>query len=281
MSLHHYIATLLLTCGLLATPTTPVLATETVVRVGGSGTGTGTMKILAQAFEKSHPGIKVKIMPSLGSSGGIKALLGGGLDIALSARPLKEEEKRKGATATFSSRTPFILLTHPGVPQKGLSSKELEEILTGVRLTWPDGSRIKLVLRPAGDIDTQIIQAISPDINRAMKAALAQPGMHIALTDQDAARDIARTPGALGFSTIAQHTSEQLQATPLAFNGIMPSLKTIKDRSYPLTKELIMVIVPTRLTPATQQFSSFVSSSQGIRILEKQGVTVTATESGR
>lgn len=280
MSLHRHISTLALVCGLLAVSMPSSLSAETVVRLGGSGTGSGAMRIVAQAFEKGHPGIKVRIMPSLGSSGGIKALLGGGLDIALSARPLKDEEKRQGATAVFSGRTAFILLTHTAVPQTGLSSQQLEEILTGRQQTWSDGSRIKLVLRPSGDTDTQIIRAISPGISQAMQAALARPGMRIALTDQDAAKDIARTPGALGFSTIAQFSSEQLQANILAFNGRMPSLTTLTDRSYPLTKDVIAVAVPARITPAAQQFISFVTSPQGLKILEKQGIMATAKTSG-
>lgn len=272
MFTYRFITALALGCYLIAYPTPAAVSAETIVRVGGSGTATGTMQIIAQNFEKNHPGIKIKVMPSLGSSGGIKALLGGALDIALSARPLKAEETKQGITPVFTGRTPFIMLAHTGVRQTGISAKELEAILDGRQQVWPDGSRLRLVLRPEGDADTQIIQAISPKIHRAMKAALARPGMHIALTDQDAARDIAKTPGALGFSSIAQFTSEKLQARPLAYNGIKPSLKTLTGRSYPLAKELTMVLHPGRITPAAQLFISFITSSQGVKLLEKQGV---------
>jgi phosphate transport system substrate-binding protein len=58
-----------------------------IVRVGGAGSGLGGMRLLAKAFEAGHPGTKVQVFSSLGSSGGIKALLVGSLDLAVSGRP--------------------------------------------------------------------------------------------------------------------------------------------------------------------------------------------------
>jgi phosphate transport system substrate-binding protein len=47
---------------------------EGILKIGGSGSSLGTMKLLAQAFEKSPPGVKVKVLASLGSAGAIKAI---------------------------------------------------------------------------------------------------------------------------------------------------------------------------------------------------------------
>ena len=73
------------------------VAAENVLKIGGTGSALGTMKLLAEAYEKSHPGIRVQILPSLSSTGGIKAAVEGAIDIGLSGRPLKEEERGKGA----------------------------------------------------------------------------------------------------------------------------------------------------------------------------------------
>ncbi len=40
------------------------LPTETVVKIGGTGSALGTMVQLAGAYEKSHPGVRIMIMPA-------------------------------------------------------------------------------------------------------------------------------------------------------------------------------------------------------------------------
>lgn len=245
---------------------------ETVIRIGGSGTGTGVMKKLAASFEKSNPGITVKVMPSLGSSGGIKALMGGALDIALSARPLKDDEKTAGAKVVFSSRTPFVMMVNKSVTQTGMTTNELETFLSGRKTNWSDGKPVRLVLRPEGDTDTKLVAAISPEIGQAMKAALARPDKHIALTDQDADRDIDNTAGALGFSTTAQIINEKLSARALKFNGVEPSVKNLKNGSYKLVKELMVVLNQSKTTPEIQKFVTFLKSPAAAKLLESGGI---------
>lgn len=249
---------------------------ETIIRIGGSGTGTGAMKKLAPVFEKSNPGITIKVMPSLGSSGGLKALLAGALDIALSARPLKDDEKAAGAKVVFSSSTPFVLMVNRSVTQKNLTTRELESILAGRQLNWSDGKPIRLILRPEGDTDTKLIQVISPEINQAMKIALARPEKHVALTDQDADRDIDSTSGALGFSTVAQIVNEKLSARALTFNGVVPSTKSLKNRTYPLVKEQMVVLNQSKTTPEIQKFISFLKTPAATKLLESGGIVVSS-----
>lgn len=250
----------------------PALAADSVIRVGGSGTCTGVMKHLASEFEKRNPGVRITMAPSLGSSGGIKALLGGSLDIALSARPLKDNEKTTGAATVFSGRSPFAFMVNKNVPLTGVTTKELESIYGLQKQSWQDGSAIRLILRPDGDSDTKIVQAISPELSQAYKSALSQPGMQIALTDQDSDKSIVRTPGAIGGTTLAQHLTDKLDGKLLAFNSFKPTLKGLKEGSYPLYKKQIVIVIPSKTNPATTKFISFINSQQAARIWEKYGV---------
>jgi phosphate transport system substrate-binding protein len=59
---------------------------EKKIRIGGTGTARAAMKLLGQQFRKKHPDITIIVLPSLGSSGGIKAL-SGKLDVTLSSGP--------------------------------------------------------------------------------------------------------------------------------------------------------------------------------------------------
>jgi ABC-type phosphate transport system substrate-binding protein len=43
-------------------------------RIGGTGGALATMQQLADAYVQQHPGVRITVLPSLGSGGGIKAL---------------------------------------------------------------------------------------------------------------------------------------------------------------------------------------------------------------
>ena len=53
------------------------------LKVGGTGAALGTMQLLVQAYAKADPDARITVLPSMGSGGGIKALLGGAIQIGL------------------------------------------------------------------------------------------------------------------------------------------------------------------------------------------------------
>lgn len=246
---------------------------ENVVRVGGTGSALGTVKQLAEAYEKTHPGIRIRILPSLGSTAGIKAALGGGIDLALASRPLTDEERRQGAVAVEYARSPFVFIANAKVNKKDVTLRELEKMYSDPAAKWPDGSRIRLILRPEKDIDTQLLRGISPGMELAVKTALARPGMITAITDQEATDAVARTPGALGCSTLAEIISEKRHVNVLSLNGVKPGGTTIADKSYPLVKSLYLV-TPPKAMPEARHFAEFVCSSAARSILSKNGNVV-------
>ncbi|KAF0219759.1 MAG: phosphate transport system substrate-binding [Geobacteraceae bacterium] len=244
---------------------------EDLIKIGGVGSALGAMKLIAAAFEKSHPGIKVQVLPSLGSSGGIKAVLQGALDIGLSGRLLKDDEKGEGAVAIEFARTPFIFITTKDIQKAGLTTQELEKIYGGQIQKWPDGTRIRLVLRPEGDSDTNILKGLSPGMSQAVKSALARKGMAFAVTDQENVKKMEKMPGAFGLSTLTQIITENAPFKILSFNGVKPNVKALADGSYPLFKPLFLVTVPAKTPPTARQFIAFVQSPAGRKILANSG----------
>jgi len=244
---------------------------EEVLKIGGTGTALGSMQLLVKAFEKSYPGINVMvILPSIGSGGAIKAASKGAIDIGLSARPLKDEERKLGLSAIEYAKTPFVLVVRKDVNISGLSTDEIIKIYRGEKETWPGGERIRLVLRPATDTDTILVKKISSEMSNAVDMAYSRQGMTIALTDQDCVDIIEKTPGGLGFTTLTQIVSEKRPLKILSFNGVTPSTKTLANGSYPLFKSLYMV---TKIEPSVlvQRFIDFVRSLGGRKILEESG----------
>lgn len=255
----------------------PAAQAEDLIRVGGAGTGLGVVKILAGAFEKAHPGTKIKVLPNLGSSGGIKALLHGAIDVAISGRALNGEELKAGGVAVECARTPFILVVNKYVKKADMTKLEMEMIYNGQMQKWPDGTRIRLILRPEGDTDTMILRSISKGMERGVTASNSRPNMILAVTDQEAVDTVVNTPGALGASTLAQVETEKEQVKVLSFDGVRPTAAALAKGSYPLAKPIYMV--STAKTPATAlQFIRFARSTKGRAILARSGAMPAAGE---
>ena len=247
----------------------PGSAAAEAIRISGTGGAMETMRILGEAFVKSNPGVRVEILPGMGSSGSVKAVLAGRLDIGLSARTLNGEERAQGAVETRYARTPFVFAVNKTLKMTGLTLEGVAGIYGGKR-DWEDGKRIRLVLRPIEDSDNPVLNSMSPGMSAAVDIAFRRKGMIMATTDHDAADAIETVPGAFGATTLSLVLSENRALRVLSLDGVMPSVRTMSDRSYPYGKTFFMV---TRKVPpaAVRRFIDFVRSPAGSAILGKNG----------
>lgn len=254
--------------GLAGLAVPPAGIAETV-RIGGTGAALGTMERLAGEYRKRQPDFAYEVIPNLGSGGGLKALARGAIQIAVMSRPLKPEEVNADFVAVEYGRSPFVVVTaKPGV--KGITRAQLAELYGNPQARWPDGGPARPVLRPATDVDSDLLAGMSPEIKAALASAMAREGMVVAATDRESADAIEKLPGAFGTSTLALLLSEGRRLTPLAIDGIEPSARTLADGRYPYAKAMAMIV---RRSPpaATAKFLSFVASPDGRRILAESG----------
>lgn len=243
------------------------------VRIGGTGSALGAMHLLANAYEKFDRGTKLSVLPSLGSGGGIKALLAGAIEIGVSSRALRDKERSQGALELEYARTPFVFATRPATKATGITVTEIAGIYSGRIRNWPDGTRIWLVMRPKGDTDTALIARISPEVRAALDIARKRAGQLTAVTDQECAMLLEKHPGSFGTSTLGQILTEKRKLKALGLNGVEPSAKNLAAGSYPYYKPLF--IVTTSKTPeAARRFIAFVQSKAGREILQQTGHVV-------
>lgn len=240
------------------------------IKVGGTGAALGTMKRLGDAFERLHPEHRIVEVPSLGSSGGIKALTVGAIGLAVTGRELTAQEKQSGLQSVRYGSTPFAVAVHAAAPEVALSKARLADIYAGRQLTWPNGQPIRLILRPRTESDTALLRAISPAMDLAVDDALVRRGMVVAITDTDSADQLEKYPHSLGSTTLALVRSEQRQIRLLAIDGVAPTVDALVNGSYPYAKHLHVVVAPNA-APATRQFLQFILSYQGRDILRALG----------
>lgn len=197
------------------------------VRVGGTGAGVDT---LAQLFNGGgHGGVSIDVVPSLGSGGGIKALLAGVLDAAVIARALKPDEEARGLRAVEVFRSPLVWAAATRTRTGPLKSSDLAAIYAGQFTVWGDGVAVRPVLRPEGDTDLDAVLAWKPDLAQVMLQALRRPGMRVALTDDEAVENIEHIPGAIGSTTLGLVLQRQGQLRALEIDGVAPSVRALAD----------------------------------------------------
>lgn len=259
-----------LLAGMLALAALPTSADA--VRINGTGAALGGLKAVAEAYAKIHPGSRISILrPALGGGGSVKALQGGALDLAVSARPLKEEERAQGLVLQEYAKAPLVIAVAKDNNRiAGLPLAELADIYAGRTRTWRDGSPMRLILRQPSDADTLLLRAISPEMDAAVAAALARKGMVTAMTDQESAELLEKTPGAIGTSSLALIVSEKRALRALPLNGIEPSLQAYADGRYPYVKTLYLVM-SARPSEETRRFADFLRSPAGCAILRRNG----------
>ncbi|WP_051327308.1 substrate-binding domain-containing protein [Desulfatibacillum aliphaticivorans] len=246
------------------------LGLDADVVVGGSGSALGAFSLLAEAYMAEHPGVSVKVLPSLGSGGGIKALAKKRIDFSLSVRPLKDKEKAQGLWQKIYARAPFVFATTAASSGESITYQQLEGIYSGDIQSWPDGGPIHLIVRPAQESDTLYIKSMTPELDKAVDKALARRGMMFAVTDQDTADLLESNKGALASLSLGQIMAEKRAVNILSLEGAPPLIDGKVNPEYPYFKTYYMIFRPG-MSPAARQFADFVFSDRGVKILEDTG----------
>ena len=237
----------------------------------GSGVNLAITRLLAEAFLKSHPGTVIQIPGSIGTRGAIKAAADDAITFGLISRPLARDELAMGFTERLYGRVPVVLAVHPGVPEAGITSRELIDIYRGTKTTWRDGRTIIVQAREKSDSGFGVLQDRLPGFRAAYQESLAANRWSVYYTDQEANQAIARTTGAIGVSDLGMIRTEGLALKALTLDGVTPGPETLAKGTYPLGRDLAFIYRETRLPEAGKAFLDFVRSDKAGRILQSHG----------
>jgi len=240
------------------------------IKIGGTGNALGTMQILAAAYHEMNPDIKVTVLPSIGSSGAIRAVPRGGIDIGLSSRPLKETESATGTSAVEYARTPTVIAVSNKTDNDSITTDQLVDIYTGKITQWPNGELIRPIIRQPGDDNTKQLKQLSPALKKAIEIADTRAGLLFASTDQEAVDKIINTPNSFGVTSLALILSEKRPIHAMKLDGVEPTPETCVSGSYPLIKHFYFIL-PKAIPDHVTDFLNFVKSPAGKLLLEKNG----------
>lgn len=220
---------------------------------------------LKETFEADNSGITVTYNPT-GSGTGITAVAEGRCDIGLSSRNLKDEEKAKGLEETVIAYDGIAIIVNPENPVADLDIDDIAGIYTGEIKNWKEvggnDAEIVLIGREAGSGTRDGFESITKTEEKCKyRQELTSTG--------DVITTVAGNPDAIGYASLSS-VKDSVKA--LKVGGVEPSEATIKDKSYKIQRDFVLVTkTDGKLSDAAQKFFDYITSSDASEVITKAG----------
>jgi phosphate transport system substrate-binding protein len=252
--------------------------------------GSDTMVNLAQAwaeeYAKVDPNVSVEVSGG-GSGVGVAALINGTASIANSSRKLEPEEVEK-AKAKHEGKEPkeflvaydgLAIYVHKDNPITDISLEELAEIYKeGGKIDKWSQLGIKIPGAASDDIVRVSRQNNSGTYHYFREAVLGKkndykPGSMDQNGSKDVVELVSKTPGAIGYSGLG-YATPAVKIVKVAKKkgdpGVLPSIPTVLDKSYPIARPMFMY-TPGEPTPEAKKYLEWIASDAGQAIVKTSG----------
>lgn len=247
----------------------PALAAEQV-RVGGMGSGLGIMKELAAAYAARYSAQRPEVLPSLGSAGGIAAVTDGAIAIGISGRALTSEERAKGIRDVKWASSPFVFVTSRRA-SVSLTSSDIVQVYNGAQSTWPDGSRLRIILRPPSDSTYVTLVKHFPDVDSRFEALRKRKEIPVAPSDQDNIALAERVPDSFTVTTLTQLVTERPSLQLVALNRVVPSVDALANGAYTFASDFFLII-RNEPTQEAKAFFDFITGNEARATIKTGGM---------
>jgi phosphate transport system substrate-binding protein len=238
---------------------------------GGAGANLPIVRVLARAFEERHPGLRIEVPESIGTTGGVRAVADSAITVGLTARPLRDTEQRPWLTVVPYARTAQVLAVHPTVSADAIASAELVRIYAGEITRWRDGHHITVLTRDPGDSTTEVVSRHVPGFQEVYDAGRQSRRWRMLFSDRQMNLTLARTAYALGFADTGAVFLERVPVKALVLDGVAPTADNVASGRYPMVKTLSFVFRAETLPPDARAFVDFVRSPAGKRLIRASG----------
>jgi phosphate transport system substrate-binding protein len=244
---------------------------QTDLIAAGSGVNLEITRILAKAFMKERPDVKIKVPGSIGTRGAISAVADKAITFGLISRDLKEKEKAPNLVVQPYARTLLVVGVNPSVEENDIYPKDLVDIYKGTKTKWRNNRDIIVQIREAYDSGFMMLESAVPGFKEVCDESRKLEKWAVYYTDQDANKAMALTKDAIDVTDLGMIKSEKLAIKPLAFNGVAPTLENLAKGTYPLSRTLMLLYRDDALPAEAKAFINFIRSDTGKKILKEHG----------
>lgn len=256
------------------------------LRVSGSTTINPVAADAAEALRKD--GLEVTVDTQGGSAGGIAQLAAGQVDVAMSSKPVGDDDRRRHARLDFVS-TPIgedavgVVVRREawGGGVKSLSRDQLKELFEGRVSNWeqlggPDLGVFVYDKEPGRGtrevLDEYLYEDAKPPPPPTSNRYAVVGG------NEETRAKLLSTEGSVGPLSVA-FIQAQPKLAAVAVDGVQPTPGHVQDRSYPLSRPLFLI---TNGAPKgdAKRFVDYVRSEAGQALVRTHGF-LTLADLGR
>ena len=234
------------------------------VATGGSTSMKNVIAALTEGFAEVEPGVTVSYDPT-GSGAGITGATDKTLDIGLSSRALKDDEKNDvdGTTVALDG---IAIIVNKDSKVADLTVGQLKQMFTGEITNWSevggDDGEIVLIGREAGSGTRDGFESIV-DVKDSCKYAqeLTATGAVISAVEAN--------PLAIGYASLSA-VGETVKMVTVG--GVGCSEETVKDGSYEVQRPFVFVTNKSvTLSEQAQAFFDFATSADAADLIRTAG----------
>ena len=234
------------------------------VATGGSTSMKNVIAALTEGFTEVEPGVTVSYDPT-GSGAGITGATDKTLDIGLSSRALKDDEKADvdGTTIALDG---IAIIVNNASKIEDLTVDQLKQMFTGEITNWSevggDDGEIVLIGREAGSGTRDGFESIV-DVKDSCKYAqeLTATGAVISAVEAN--------PLAIGYASLSAVGDTVKMVT---VGGVECSEETVKDGSYEVQRPFVFVTNKSvTLSEQAQAFFDFATSADAADLIRTAG----------
>ena len=234
------------------------------IATGGSTSMKNVIAALTEGFAEVEPGVTVSYDPT-GSGAGITGAADKTLDIGLSSRALKDDEK-VDVDGTTIALDGIAIIVNNASKVEDLTVDQLKQMFTGEITNWSevggDDGEIVLIGREAGSGTRDGFESIV-DVKDSCKYAqeLTATGAVISAVEAN--------PLAIGYASLSAVGDTVKMVT---VGGVECSEETVKDGSYEVQRPFVFVTNKSvTLSEQAQAFFDFATSADAADLIRTAG----------
>ncbi|MFH2121864.1 MAG: phosphate ABC transporter substrate-binding protein [Pseudomonadota bacterium] len=235
------------------------------IKIAGGTAHIPVMKEVARRIMTVNAEIQVSIAGG-GSGVGIKQVGEGLVDIGNTGKKPSDEEISKYNLHLFKWAIDGVsVIVNPGNKVRALTQEQVQDIYAGKIANWKE----------VGGIDKQINLYTRDESSgtrevfwkAALKKGQIAGNANFVVSNGAMKAAVSQDPFGVGYVSVG-HIDESV--APVAFNGIMPSLQTVKEGKYAIARGLYS---NTKGEPAglTKKFLDYLFTTEGQKIVAEQG----------
>lgn len=233
------------------------------VTVAGSTSIMPFVEKLSEHFMVDHPGFAIDVQGG-GSTAGIQACLNDTVNIGMSSRQLKEQERL--LNQIIMCYDGISIVVHPRNPITALPLKAVRDIFSGKIRNWSE----------LGWLNREI-DAVTREEGSGTRGSFEDLVMHgTEISDRIMVQDsngsvkevVATDPYAIGYISLGLVDGKVRAVT---IDGVQPNAESIKLGEYKIVRPFLFV-THGELDRGGREFVDFVLSEQGQNILKKEGL---------